>query len=78
MASSQNDSLYNILTLNVRGLRNDINRKTRIQWLRNNKFKANIIFLQDTYVDKQLKAKHDKEWNGTHLRAFTESNVIIW
>ena len=74
MASSQNDALYNILTLNVRGLRNDINRKTRLQWPRNNEFKADIIFLQETYVDKQLKTKIDNEYNAVDLHAFTESN----
>ena len=66
------DLNINISTLNVRGLRDDAKRKVRFNWFRNQC--ADIIFLQETYVDKHISEKFGREWPGLHFHAFSSTN----
>ena len=58
--------------MNVRGLPDDAKRKVRFNWFRNQC--ADIIFLQETYVDKHISEKIGREWPGMHFNAFSSSN----
>lgn len=53
---------FSLLSLNVRGLNNEIKRKALFDWLRNQS--AQIIFLQETYSTQALESKWEQEWEG--------------
>ena len=52
----------NILSLNVRGIRDQIKRRSIFSFLKD--FKANIYFLQETYSDLKDEIIWQNEWGG--------------
>ena len=72
MDSSQ-DIDIKVLTLNVRGIKSNKKRKCVFNWLRKTA-DADIIFLQETYVDKKLGKRIETEWNGLKYHNYTDSN----
>ena len=53
---------FGLLSLNVRGFRNNLKRKKMLDWL---KRKSNeIILLQETYCTKDMEERVSKQWNG--------------
>ena len=59
------------ITINVRGLRNNEKRNKVFEWLKKKKY--DIIFLQETFLTKELETKLSKEWNGESVHNFSDS-----
>ena len=70
MSTSNNNTHF--ISLNVRGLRNKAKRHIVYNWIK--KQKANICFLQETYVDNNLEKIMKKEWKGQVFNAFGSSH----
>lgn len=51
-----------IASLNVRGINHNIKREAIFHWARKQKF--DILFLQETYSDKNTEQTWKNEWNG--------------
>ncbi len=62
-----------ILTLNVRGLKSNKKRKCIINWLQK-VANADVIFLQETYIDERIGKRMALEWKGAQYHSYTESN----
>lgn len=62
-----------LLTLNVRGLKGNKKRKCIISWLKKTMV-SDIIFLQETYIDKEVEKRLSNEWNGQHVHCYGSSN----
>ncbi len=62
-----------LLTLNVRGLKGNKKRKCILNWLKKTMC-PDIIFLQETYIDKEIDQKLSKEWSGQHFHSYSSSN----
>ncbi len=56
------DFKLKIATLNVRGLRNNIKRKSVLRWAKDHKI--DILCLQETYCTDELVNTFNKDWNG--------------
>ena len=61
----------NILSLNVRGLRNRDKRKALFQWILDKKF--DIVCLQETYCTQDFVQKFNRMWEGQVVHSFTDS-----
>ena len=61
-----------LLSLNVRGIRNNQKRKLLFQFLV--KQGTDIIFLQETFLTKDLEKSVQKDWNGTLFHSFGSSH----
>ena len=59
-----------MLTLNVRGLRSNVKRKSLFRYLRSNKF--DIVCLQETHVTDDVNKQWKKEWGGEILYMYHE------
>ncbi len=55
-------SKFDVLSLNVRGIRDQIKRRSIFSYLKDQK--ANIYFLQETYSERADKNIWRKEWGG--------------
>ena len=66
------NSKIHLLTLNVQGVR-DKNKQARLfQWSKQQK--ANILFLQETHITKDIQLSFDRQFNGTVLNSPGTSN----
>ncbi len=54
-----------LISINCHGLRNPAKRQNVFQWLRN--LKPDVIFLQETYLQREQKNFLPKKWDGTVL-----------
>ena len=52
----------NLMSLNVRGLRNFEKQKAVFKWLKKRDF--DIILLQETHTSSDLEEKWKREWDG--------------
>ena len=50
------------ISLNIRGINKSIKRRNLFRWLRNGK--CDVIFLQETYSDKNIENVWRSEWGG--------------
>ena len=57
-----NSSKFDVLSLNVRGIRDQIKRRSIFSYLKVQK--ANIYFLQETYSERADENIWRKEWGG--------------
>ena len=55
-------SKFDVLSLNVRGIRDQIKRRSIFSYLKDQK--ANIYFLQETYSERADENIWRKEWGG--------------
>ena len=55
---------FNLLTLNVRGLRKHSKWKKTISWLESNNMKNSICFLQESHSDVAIERKWRNSWSG--------------
>lgn len=55
-------SKFDVLSLNVRGIRDQIKRRSIFSYLKNQK--ANIYFLQETYSERADEKIWTNEWGG--------------
>ncbi len=61
-----------IATLNARGLRCVVKRRSVFQYLKN--LNIDIIFLQETYCTNEFVSKFDDEWDGKVLHSVSNSS----
>ena len=59
-------------TLNVKGLNNQNKRRQIFQYCRLKKF--DVIFLQETFITKNIIKIVEKDWNGISIHALTDSS----
>ena len=57
-----------LITLNVRGIRNTEKRQIIFKWLNNQH--ADIVLLQETYLDEKIEIHIKKSWNGPIISSF--------
>ena len=67
-----NDIKVTLISLNVRGLISNINRKKAFLWLE--KQKADIILLQETHCTEKNVEMIKKDWKGKSIFCYTDSN----
>lgn len=60
-----------VVSLNVRGLNDNIKRNTVYTWLKQNKH--DICFLQETYCSVAVKTQFNKHWNGDIIHSISNS-----
>ena len=52
-----------LISLNVRGIRENVKRKSILEWCKNKR--GDIIFLQETYSTPDVEARWRSEWEGS-------------
>jgi len=52
----------NCLSLNVKGIRDKIKRKSIFKWCKDQK--ADVVFLQETHVTSEVETAFDLDWGG--------------
>ena len=65
----------NILSLNVRGIREQTKRRSIFSYLKDQK--ANIYFLQETYSEPADEILWKNEWNGVATYSFPMALIIV-
>jgi len=60
------------LSLNVRGIRNNVKRKKLFHWLEEQK--VDIIFLQETFCTTDLQIEIERDWKGKVINAPSDSS----
>ena len=70
-----NNVCFNVLSLNVRGIRDLNNRKSIFTWVRNQK--ADIIFLQETFSTsvRQYVSTSVRQYVSTSVRQYVSTSV---
>ena len=58
---------FSILSLNVKGLRNNIKRNKIYHWIKENNGSNSIIFLQESHSDRKSEKLWKSQWNGEIL-----------
>ncbi len=58
---------FSIVSLNVRGMINDVKRNAVFRWLKRHKF--DIVYLQETHSTEELEVKWKNEWSGRSVMA---------
>lgn len=66
------DLNINVCSLNTRGLRTRTKRQSVFKWLKDKKF--DLILLQETYCTKNIERQFNRDWNGSILHSFSDSN----
>jgi exonuclease III len=72
-----NGTYAHFISLNVRGLRSREKRQIIYNWIKNQK--ANICFLQETYLDQEIEKIVKNEWKGEIINSFgtTHSRGVL-
>ena len=65
----------NILSLNVRGIREQTKRRSIFSYLKDQK--ANIYFLQETYSDPADEILRQNEWAGEASYSFPMALIVV-
>ena len=71
-------AFHNILSLNVRGLRDSKKRREIFRWLKRfHNLNDSILFLQEMYTVERDKAIWEKQWGWGETFIYQTSNKIV-
>ena len=70
----QEKAKYDILSLNVRGIRDQVKRRIIFQYLKDQNSK--IYFLQETYSQPEDEIIWKNEWGGEIYFSLTEPSIV--